>query len=268
MGNKLISLMPKNELAKAAVFDLGLQWAAFSISYALKTEKFYDLIGSSTFLGLTWLTLSWGKQDGSQYFDRQIAQNLCVSLWASRLGCFLFSRVLSSGEDRRFRKVKGNFSLFLMYWTIQGLWVWFTLLPTMILNLKKVDKEMNYRDYLGFAIFASGFLIEATADYQKTKFRSNPLNKDKFVKTGLWSISRHPNYFGEILIWCGLFLPASNVLEGKEWLSIISPMFVSYLLTKVSGIPILEKYADQKWGALSEYQKYKQNTAKLIPFVW
>ena len=111
-------------------------------------------------------------------------------------------------------------------------------------------------------------MIEATADYQKTKFRSNPLNKDKFVKTGLWSISRHPNYFGEILIWCGLFLPASNVLEGKEWLSIISPMFVSYLLTKVSGIPILEKYADRKWGALSEYQKYKQNTAKLIPFVW
>lgn len=263
-----MSILQEKPLLKAAALDLGLQWAAFGVAYAFKTEMFYDLIGSSTFLGLTWLTLSWGKQDGSPLFDRQILQNGCVSLWASRLGYYLFSRILSSGEDRRFRNVVGSFSKFFMYWTIQGLWVWITLLPTMILNLKETDRELNSRDYLGFATFATGFLIEAIADYQKTRFRSNPLNKDKFIKSGLWSISRHPNYFGEILIWCGLFLPASNVFDGKEWFSVVSPLFVTFLLTKVSGIPILERYANKKWGAVPDYQQYKQRTAKLVPFIW
>ena len=262
------NLLNRNPLLKAAAYDFGIQWVAFGFAYALKTEKFYDLVGSSTFLGLTWLTLNWGRKGHLPFFNRQIIQNSCVTLWAARLGTYLFSRVMESGEDRRFRKAKNSFSHFWFFWTMQGLWVWITLLPTMILNFKQEDKELNYRDYLGFAIFATGFLIEATADYQKSKFRSDPANKDKFVNTGLWSISRHPNYLGEILIWSGLFLPASNVMEGNEFFSALSPLFVTFLLTKVSGIPMLERYADKKWGALAEYQRYKQRTAKLFPFIW
>jgi len=270
MGSHLSTVtkyLDQNPLLKAAALDLGVQWAGFAVAYALKTEKFYDLVGSSTFLGLTWLTLNWAKK-GNPYFMRQSIQNSCVSLWAVRLGSFLFSRVLQAGEDRRFRKVKGDPSLFFKFWTVQGLWVWLTLLPTMILNFKKQDKEMNYRDYLGYAIFAVGFLIEVMADHQKSKFRSDPLNKDKFINTGLWSMCRHPNYLGEILIWSGLFLPASNVMEGKEFLSVLSPLFVSYLLTNVSGIPILERSADRRWGSLVEYQQYKSKTAKLFPYIW
>jgi len=271
MGNKLsmaTRFLSDNPLAKAAAFDFGLQWAAFVVAYAMKTEKFYDLVGSSTFLGLTWLTLTWGRRGNLPFFDRQVMQNSCVSLWAARLGMYLFSRVMASGEDRRFRKAKESPSMFLMFWTIQGLWVWLTLLPTMILNLKQKDKELNYRDYLGFSLFAVGFMIEAVADYQKSKFRSDPANKNKFVNTGLWSVSRHPNYLGEILLWSGLFLPASNVMEGKELLSVLSPLFVTYLLTNVSGIPILERYADRKWGGMVEYQNYKRTTSKLFPYIW
>lgn len=271
MGNRLslvTRFMNHNPLVKAAAIDFGLQWVAFIVAYAMKTEKFYDLIGSSTFLGLTWLTLTWGRRGNLPFSNRQIMQNSCVTLWAARLGSYLFSRVMSSGEDRRFRKVKESFAMFLMYWTMQGVWVWLTLLPTMILNLKQKDKELNYRDYLGFSLFAVGFIIEAMADYQKSKFRSDPVNKDKFINTGLWSVSRHPNYLGEILLWSGLFLPASNVMEGKEFLSVSSLPFIIFLLTKFTGIPILERYADRKWGGVVEYQNYRRTTAKLFPYIW
>lgn len=270
MGNISSSVLRymSNPLVKAAVFDFGLQWSAFIVANALKTEKFYDLIGSSTFLSLTWLTLYWGQRSGGPYFTRHLVQNGCVTLWATRLGGYLFSRVLQNGEDRRFRKAKEDPSMFFKFWTIQGVWVMFTLLPTMILNIKKQDKEWNNRDYLGFALFAIGFLTEAIADHQKSKFRRIPENKDKFINTGLWSLCRHPNYLGEILIWSGLFLPASNQMEGIEFLSVLSPMFVAYLLTNVSGIPLLQRYADKKWGGLAEYQDYKRSTAKLIPFIW
>lgn len=123
--------------------------------------------------------------------------------------------------------------------------------------------------FLGYGLFVVGFLFEVIADRQKSSFRAIDANKDKYINSGLWSISRHPNYFGEILLWSGLFLPATSVFKGNaEWASAVSPFFVALLITKVSGIPILERYADKKWGALAEYQKYKASTAKLIPYIW
>ena len=268
MGNYL-SQLDRNLLAKAAVADLGIQWVGCAAALLFKTEKFYDLTGSSTFLYMTWVTLTWAKR-GSKLpiFPRQIIQNACVSIWAIRLGTYLFSRILHDGEDRRFRKAKESPMLFWTFWTIQALWVWTTLLPTMMLNIKKYDKPLGMRDYVGWGMFAAGFLIEMVADNQKSRFRADPANRGKFIDSGLWGLCRHPNYLGEILLWSGLFLPASSVLQGKELLSIVSPLFVTFLLTNVSGIPILEQYADRKWGNLVEYQAYKAKTAKLIPFIW
>jgi len=283
MGSSVSLLRPyinSNILLKAGLVDVGIQWGGFALSWFFNTEKFYDLTGSSTFLYLTWATLNWstkqktdggdGGTAGGQWSQRQVLQNSCVSVWALRLGLHLFSRVMAAGEDRRFRTAKRNPALLFTFWTMQAVWVWMTLWPTMIVNKQPQQEHtaLNKRDYLGYAMFASGFLIEALADYQKKKFRAQPENEGKFINTGLWSVSRHPNYFGEIMLWTGLFIPATNVITGNEWLSVISPMFLSYLITRISGIPMLEQYADKKWGALPQYQQYKANTACLIPYIW
>lgn len=113
-----------------------------------------------------------------------------------------------------------------------------------------------------------GFLFEVIADHQKSRFKSNPDNAGKFINEGLWSLSRHPNYFGEILMWSGLYLSSTSVLKGWEHISVISPVLLSYLLTRVSGIPLLEKAGMKKWGDQPDYQEYIKNTAKLIPYIW
>lgn len=255
-------------LAKAAIIDVLIQWFACVISYLLVTEKIYDLIGSSTFLYITWMTYSYGRGCQTSVQPRQIVQSVCVTLWALRLGSYLFTRVLKSGEDRRFRKAKKSLPIFLIYWTFQAAWVWITLSPTMILNTKDNDKSIGALDYIGWIIWLVGLSFETIADYQKDQFRKNPDNRGKFINVGVWSISRHPNYFGEILVWVGLCLPPASVMKGGEFASLASPLFVMFLLIFVSGIPMLEKYADNKWGESDDYQQYKKKTAKLVPFIW
>lgn len=258
------SILPQNALVKAAVYDVGIQWVLWFIASLLQTEKFYDLAGSSTFLFLTWQTLLWNKR----FFPRQVIQSGCVSMWALRLGLFLFTRVLREQGDSRFKNVRGNPARFFLYWTVQAVWIWVTLLPTMILNSTERDQKLNWKDYLGWAIWGAGFLIEATADYQKSQFKSDPANKGKWIASGLWSLCRYPNYLGEIMLWSGLFLPAASVMSGMQFCSVISPMFVTFLLTRVSGIPLQERQAIKRWGGLAAYQQHRQNTALLIPYIW
>ncbi|XP_013378918.1 uncharacterized protein LOC106150581 [Lingula anatina] len=253
-----------NMLAKAALVDFCIQWLCWAVAATLKTEKFYDLAGSSTFFLVVVQTLVWGER----YFTRQKVQTGLVAIWAVRLGSYLVPRILQDGHDKRFDGVRDNPPKFLIYWTIQGVWVFVTLLPTLLLNLKKNDLSLCARDILGWGLWVVGFLFEAIADYQKSQFRSDPANKGMFIQEGLWSISRHPNYFGEILMWTGLFISASSVLEGVELLSVISPMFVAFLLIKVSGIPLLEKAGLKKWGSNPAYQDYLRDIAVLVPYVW
>ena len=266
MGN-VLSIAPKKPLLTAAALDFAIQWALWSVAALLQTEKFYDLSGSSTFIFLSLLSLRW-QQKNSQVYLRQLVQSGCVTIWALRLGTFLFHRVLQAGQDSRFNKVRGNPRLFWIYWTLQGVWVWVTLLPTLILNTSTKEEKFTWKDYLGWSLWLIGFVLEAVADRQKSQFRADPANKGKWISSGLWSLCRHPNYLGEILLWSGLFLPASSVMSGHQYWSVISPMLVAYLLTRVSGIPILEKQGLRRWGHLAEYQKYRQNTASLIPYVW
>ncbi len=262
---RMLGNLLNSPLVKAGIVDVGIQWVLWAIAAYFQTEVFYDLAGSSTFLLLAWLTLNWA---GTFHF-RQVVQTLCVSVWALRLGSHLFIRILNDkGIDKRFNRTRSNPVRFFIYWTLQAVWIFITLAPSMILNLQRRDQRMQLRDYLGWFLWLVGFLFEATADHQKTLFKSNPENKGKWIQSGLWSISRHPNYFGEITLWMGLCISASSVFSGKDWLSVGSPLFVMFLLTKVSGIPLLERQADKRWGNLSEYQDYKMNTAVLIPYLW
>uniref|UniRef100_A0A8D2J128 Steroid 5-alpha reductase C-terminal domain-containing protein n=2 Tax=Varanus komodoensis TaxID=61221 RepID=A0A8D2J128_VARKO len=148
---------------------------------------------------------------------------------------------------------------------MQGIWVFITLLPTLLLNLEKNGKPLGFWDYLGWSIWAVGFTTEAVADQQKWHFRSNPDNADKFIQSGLWAYSRHPNYLGEILLWTGLFVSATSVLHGWQYVSVLSPLLVWFLLSHVSGVPILEKAAMKKWGKQAAFQAYLRETPMLWP---
>lgn len=251
-----------NILLKCAVTDLAIQWVGWGVASAFKTEKFYDLAGSGTFVLLTLLSRRWG---GSGY-RRQNVQSGLVTAWGLRLGSFLFLRIMNEGLDRRFNKARDSPGTFFIYWTMQAVWVFVTLLPTLILNSEQRDQPLGVRDYLGWGLWALGFTTEGIADQQKWNFKKDPDNVGRFIRSGLWAYSRHPNYLGEILQWTGLYLSASSVMQGAQHLSVVSPLFLYFLLNYVSGVPILEKQALKKWGSDPDYQEYMRNTPVLWPF--
>jgi steroid 5-alpha reductase family enzyme len=188
-----------------------------------------------------------------------------VLIWSIRLGSFLFKRILKEGKDGRFDELKPNFFSFLIVWTLQGLWVSLTLAAALVVITTSEKVPLGIIDIIGIIVWIIGFSIEAMADAQKSKWRANPINKGKFIQVGLWSRSRHPNYLGEIVLWVGVALIAIPVLHGWQYFSLISPVFVAILLTRISGIPLLEKRADDQWGGMDDYEAYKKNTPVLIP---
>ncbi|MEE6472201.1 hypothetical protein FKM82_009533 [Ascaphus truei] len=242
--------------------SLTIQWALWAAAALLQTEKFYDLAGSGTFILLSHLSLHWR---GTRYLRQQIQTGL-ITAWGLRLGAFLFLRILRDGHDRRFNGVRDKPGTFFIYWTMQGIWIFVTLLPSLMLNLEKRDKPLGLLDYFGWTLWTVGFLTQAIADQQKWSFKTDPDNAGKFIQSGLWAYSRHPNYLGEILQWSGLFFSASSVLSNFQYISIISPLFVWFLLSYVSGIPILENQAMKRWGSTAVYQSYIKQTPVLWPF--
>ena len=238
-----------------------IQWIAFIIAYRLKTEKFYDLTGSITYISITtFLVLSIPQID-----DRAALLLVLVVVWAARLGTFLFTRVIKEGSDSRFDEIKVSFSRFLLTWTLQGLWVTFTAAAAWGAITSTVRRDLGWLAILGLIIWAVGFIFELLSDAQKSRFKANPENEGKFIQEGLWAWSRHPNYFGEIVIWIGVALIALPVLKGWALLTLISPIWVIIQLTVISGIPMLEKKADKRWDGEEDYEEYKKNTPVLIP---
>ena len=238
-----------------------IQWLAFIPAYLLQTEKFFDLTGSITYISvITIAFFSVSDADG-----RSILLSVLVIIWALRLGIFLFHRVQKAKKDDRFDEIKPSLIRFLTTWTIQGLWVTLTIAAALVTITATSRKKLGLFALAGFLIWAAGFVIEVVADIQKSRFNANPENKGQFIQTGLWSRSRHPNYFGEIILWFGIAIIALPVLQGWQWVAMISPVFVIILITQVSGIPLLEKKADKKWGGLEDYETYKQKTPVLIP---
>jgi steroid 5-alpha reductase family enzyme len=238
-----------------------IQWLTFIPAYWLQTEKFFDLTGSITYISVISIAalLSTGMD------ARSILLWALVVIWAVRLGTFLFRRIRKAGKDDRFDELKPSFIRFLNVWTIQGLWVTLTMAAALVAITTTNHKGLDIIALIGLLVWVLGFSIEVIADAQKSRFSANPENKGKFIQTGLWSRSRHPNYFGEIVLWAGVAVIALPVLQGWQWIALISPVFVILLITRISGIPLLEKKADQKWGGQADYEAYKKKTPVLIP---
>ena len=238
-----------------------IQVISFVPAYISQTEKYYDITGTMTYVLSTLIAVSLsGNLD-----TRSLILATLIIIWSSRLGIFLYKRIQDEGKDVRFDNIKPSFIRYLNAWIVQGLWVTFTAGAALTAISSNNRVSFGSIGIIGLFVWVSGFTIEVRSDRQKSKFNSDPNNKDKFINTGLWSKSRHPNYFGEILLWCGVALIALPVLEGTQLFTLVSPIFVYILLTRGSGVPLLEKKADETWGGNPEYEEYKNSTPVLFP---
>ncbi len=238
-----------------------LQWLAFIPAFMLQTEKFYDLVGCATYLSV--LLLAAVQSPALQTAD-VLLLGICA-IWALRLGLFLFWRIHQDGSDKRFNDIKPSFMRFLMAWSLQGLWVFLTLSAVLIVVSTPGDHSVSAFTVVGGLLWLTGFAVEVVADAQKRAFKADTANKGRFIQRGLWAWSRHPNYVGEITLWVGVFIWVAPQLVGWQWVGIVSPLFIILLLTKVSGVPMLEASADKQWGADADYQAYKARTPVLWP---
>lgn len=247
-------------LAAAAATSLALQLFGWCIAVALKTERFFDLTGSATFLAVA--CGSYALSGAAT--KRSLLLTAAVCVWAARLGGHLFSRVLKQ-RDKRFDKVRDKPLRFAVWWCIQAVWVFLTVLPLVLLNSRAAQPALWWGDAIGFALWAVGFGLESVADYQKSAWkRAQPVGSSAWIDTGLWSLSRHPNYCGEILAWLGVAAVAAS--GGVPLLqALISPVFVAFLLLRVSGVPPLERAAAARWGSDPAWAAYVKRTRLLLP---
>ena len=237
-----------------------IQWICFTPAWFFHSERFFDLIGSATYLTITIVALIAVPEVDT----RSVVLGIMVCLWGLRLGAFLFARVQAAGHDVRFNLMKHDFTWFLMTWTIQGLWVVITSSAALTAITSSNKNSFGWIGMIGVIIWLSGFVIEIIADEQKRRFKLNSSNQHSFINKGLWSWSQHPNYFGEIILWIGVTLVALPALSGWQYLSLISPVFVFFLLTRISGIPMLDSAARKRWSDDPDFQKYKETTPVLI----
>ena len=258
-----VATLTKLEIVENAILLAFLiHWLFFIPAYLLKTEKFFDLTGSLTYISIM-VYVVYTKNNLQEQLGSIILASLVI-LWAVRLGSFLFLRIKKAGEDKRFREIKTSFARFFLLWTISGMWVSFCSMCALTAIASNDGVIVNKIFYIGLVTFIIGLSIEIIADSQKTKFRKDPKNKDKFINEGLWAKSRHPNYVGEITLWAGVAIMSFSSLEGSQYISLISPIFTYLLLVYVSGVPQLTASGQKKWGHLESYQDYIKNTPTLI----
>lgn len=258
-GGATVGGIPLFALAVGVAFLI--QVIVFIPSAIARTERFFDLTGGGTFLLVTLGILALSPAPDA----RSVVLAVMVAVWAVRLSGFLFARIHRAGSDDRFDDIKGEPLRFLRVWIVQGAWVSLTASAAWIAMSSLQRRDLDALAFAGIAVWVIGLVIEVVADMQKTAFKANPAHRGLFISSGLWSRSRHPNYFGEIVLWIGVFLVAAPVLSGWQWVGILSPLVVVLLLTRVSGIPLLEAKADRTWGGQDAYEAYKKRTPVLIP---
>jgi steroid 5-alpha reductase family enzyme len=258
-GSATVGSVPVFALCGALAFVIN--WVVFVPSNAAKTEHYFDLTGS-----LTYITVIVAAAVLSDDLDARAAVvTAMVLVWAGRLGTFLFRRVKRDGRDGRFDRIKIDPLRFFMTWTLQGLWVLLTVACALAIVTGVEREDFDVFALVGAVVWAIGFSVEVVADRQKSAFKRDPANEGRFITTGLWAWSRHPNYFGEITLWIGIAIMAVPVLSGWRWVTLISPVFVVLLLTRISGIPMLERRGHKRWGDDPAYQQYVSSTPVLIP---
>lgn len=246
--------------ALCGAIGFALHWLVFVPSFAFQTEHYFDLTGSTSYIA----TVAAAVYLNPQLDVRDMIICAMIVIWALRLGSFLFGRIKKDGKDKRFTVMKTKFTWFLMTWTLGGLWVLVTMAAGLAAITSNTTVPLGGLAYLGIALWIFGMVIEVLADTQKSNFRKLPENRDRFITSGIWAWSRHPNYFGEITLWLGLSLVAVPVLSGWQLVTMISPLFVYLLLTRVSGIPMLEDMARKKWGSDPEFLAYTERTPSLL----
>jgi steroid 5-alpha reductase family enzyme len=255
-GGDRFGALPVFALCGALAF--AVNWAAFIPAAIKQTEHYYTG-------GITYITVIVVAVLLSSALDlRSAIVAGMVLFWSIRLASFLFLRISRAGKDSRFDDIKNRPPRFFLAWTLQGLWVLLTAACAVAVITGGNREPLGVIGYVGIGVWTIGILIEIVADQQKSAFRADPANQGKFIDTGLWAWSRHPNYFGEIVLWTGMAIIAIPVLEGWQWATLISPVFVAFLLTKVSGVPMLEKAADERWGGQEDYEEYKRKTPVLV----
>lgn len=238
-----------------------LHWVVFIPSYLFQTEHYFDLTGSISYVS----TVAFAFITHPSLGTRGVLLGILVLIWAVRLGSFLFLRVKRDGRDRRFDEIKTRCLRFLFTWTLGGAWVFITMAAALAAISSSTQTGLDAFAIVGGLLWLAGFAIEVIADRQKSAFRSEASNKQKFITSGLWSRSRHPNYVGEILLWIGIAVIALPALSGWQYVTLISPVFVIFLLVRVSGIPMLEKSAAARWGEDPAYQEYVARVPVLLP---
>lgn len=248
-------------LVLSLIIVIGVNAALFAVAYARQSDKLTDFSYALSFIVVAVSAVVLAEHRSSLL----VAAVVMVLLWALRLGGFLVFRIRKSGKDTRFDGIREDFFKFLKFWLGQGIVAWFLLLP--ILFLTQHQGAWSWVSVVGMLVWLCGLVLETTADMQKYLFTHDPKNKGRWIESGVWKYSRHPNYFGEICVWIGIYLTVVSSLGGLEQLmALASPAIIFLTLRFISGVPPLEKSADERWGDVADYQRYKKRTNLLLPF--
>ena len=241
--------------------SLAVQALFFAFAASLRTDKVTDLSYGLTFIALAALLWQRRGDDGTA----SLVLALMVIVWGLRLATYLLYRIIRIKRDPRFDGVREHFWKFLQFWVFQGIAVWVIMLPVVLWFGRPSPWRASM--WAGVVVWLAGLIIETVADAQKFRQKSRDGATSRWMSTGLWRYSRHPNYFGELLCWWGIFLFVAGDLAGWGWLGVIGPLTITYILLAVTGIPTLEKSAEAKWGRDPAYRAYVRRTSRLVPWV-
>lgn len=230
----------------------------FVISVIIKRNDIADIAWGLGFIMISWSAFLLGAKT-----ERSLLVNILITVWGLRLSWHIFNRNRKKGEDERYlnwRKEWKNFYFqsYIKVFMVQGLFLYLIALPTLLINSSNIQ-GFSFLDFIGIAIWIVGFYFESVGDSQLKKFISNPKNKGKTMDQGLWKYSRHPNYFGEVTMWWGIFIIALSAPNSLY--TIIGPLTITYLILFVSGIPLLEK----KYAGRNDFEAYKKKTSIFFP---
>jgi steroid 5-alpha reductase family enzyme len=257
-------VLDQNYLAITGIVTIAMQLFFFAIAYTCQFDKVTDFAGTLNFIVLAVMTFLLNKT----FFVRQVVVTVMVIVWGLRLGGFLVYRVFKRAKDARFDEMRSNFFKFLGFWIFQMFWALVVSLAVIFLNATTTDVKIGVADYIGWALWAFGFLLEALADQSKNSFSNDAGNRGMFINVGVWSVSRHPNYAGEIFLWTGIFITCAASFKDNTpaaFVSILSPIFTFAILMFLSGVNLAEERYNKAYGDRQDYFEYRQETSPLIP---